>query len=146
MNSSDNMENVSRLDTILERLVRIMKTRSEPIGLTTTQFFVLRYLDFTQQAKSSDLARIAGLSPGAITQVCDELVRLGFVERVRSKEDRRVVFVELTEAGRSKLKAILSQRAIRLGQLMDKLGAEDANRLIELLERLVGILNAESKS
>lgn len=147
VNETERLNHVRKLDTILERFVRGMKAHShvDKPGLTTTQFFVIRYLSFVDQAKSSEIARIAGLSPGAITQVCDELVRLDFVERVRSDEDRRVVYVALTEAGRQQLKKMMTERVTRFSELLDKLGDEDANTLIRLLDRLVGILDAESK-
>lgn len=137
---------VERLDTILERFVRAMRTHvphNESSGLTTTQMFVMRYLSYVEQAKSSEIARIAGLSPGAITQVCDELVRLKFVDRIRSNNDRRVVFVALTDAGRQRLKDLVTERAKKLGALMDKLGEEDARQFLTLLERLVEILDED---
>ncbi len=143
----ENLDQVRKLDSILERLSRSMKTRREveATGLTTTQLFVLRYLSLNENAKSSDIAKIAGLSPGAITQVCDELVRLGYVERTRSIEDRRVVFVRLTESGEARIKELLARRAVRLSQLLDKMGREDAAALTRLLERLVEVLESESE-
>lgn len=123
-----------------------MKVQSSAnmLGLTATQLFVMRYLSLTSEAKSSDIARTAGLSPGAITQVCDELVRLGFVERVRSNEDRRVVYVCLTESGQAELQKFLAQRTMRLKELMDKLGESDARELMRLLDRLVEVLETEA--
>lgn len=148
VHDTDRLNHVRKLDTILERFVRGMRAHSHEhkLGLTTTQFFVIRYLSFVDQAKSSEIARIAGLSPGAITQVCDELVRLRFVERVRSNEDRRVVYVALTDQGRQHLKSLVTERATRLSELMDKLGEDDANTFIRLLDRLVNILDEESLS
>lgn len=147
MNETQRLDNIRKLDTILERFVRGMRFHhaGEKSELTTTQFFVLRYLSFVEQAKSSEIARIAGLSPGAITQVCDELVRLDYVERVRSKEDRRVVYVTLKSAGREKLKSLLTERATRLGELMGKLSEGESEQFIRLLERLVEVLDEESK-
>ncbi len=145
----DRLDIVQRLDTIMERFVRGMRahfSHNQSFGLTTTQIFVMRYLSYVEQAKSSEIARIAGLSPGAITQVCDELVRLNYVDRVRSSEDRRVVNVVLTEAGRQKLKELSIDRAQKLGAIMDKLGAEDARTFLTLLERLVEILDDDASA
>lgn len=146
MSQSIDSEEVKKLDSVLERLFRKMKVQSSAnmLGLTATQLFVMRYLSLTSEAKSSDIARTAGLSPGAITQVCDELVRLGFVERVRSNEDRRVVYVCLTESGQAELQKFLAQRTMRLKELMDKLGESDARELMRLLDRLVEVLETEA--
>lgn len=141
--NGDRLDIAQRLDTIMERFFRGMRSHftEDKFGLTHTQAFVLRHLSLVPQAKSSDLARIAGLSPGAITQVCDELVRLGYVERVRSSEDRRVVYVILTERGRSHLRELTRNRAAKIAELLDKLGESDARKFVELLERLVAILD-----
>ncbi|WP_230088274.1 MarR family winged helix-turn-helix transcriptional regulator [Alicyclobacillus mali (ex Roth et al. 2021)] len=144
--NGDRLDIAQRLDTIMERFFRGMRSQfytEDKFGLTHTQAFVLRHLSVVPQAKSSDLARIAGLSPGAITQVCDELVRLGYVERVRSSEDRRVVYVILTDRGRSHLRELTRDRAVKIAHLLDKLGEEDARVFLELLERLVTIMDEQ---
>ncbi|WP_232302236.1 MarR family winged helix-turn-helix transcriptional regulator [Alicyclobacillus hesperidum] len=143
--NTERLDIVQKLDTIVERFVRGMRAHfpENKSGLTTTQLFVMRYLSFVQQAKSSEIARIAGLSPGAITQVCDELVRLHYVERVRSNEDRRVVYVSLTEDGKRQLRLLSIERTKKLGDLLDKLGEDDARQFLNLLERMVEILDNE---
>ncbi|SIS64800.1 MarR family winged helix-turn-helix transcriptional regulator [Alicyclobacillus vulcanalis] len=143
--NGDRLDIAQRLDTIIERFFRGMRSHftEDKHGLTHTQAFVLRHLSLVPQAKSSDLARISGLSPGAITQVCDELVRLGFVERMRSSEDRRVVYVILTDRGRMHLRELTKDRAAKIAQLLDKLGEHDARKFLELLERLVSILDEQ---
>lgn len=148
MNKPVDSDVLRRLDAVLERLVRKMKVHSaaHKIGLTATQLFVMRYLSIEGEAKSSDISRTAGLSPGAITQVCDELVRLGFVERGRSNEDRRIVNVRLTESGRKQLQKFLASRTLHLKELMDKLGDSDARQLMALLEKLVDVMEVDSET
>lgn len=145
MKQSIDADVLSRLDSVLERLFRRMRAQSSvnQFGLTATQLFVLRYLSLEGDAKSSDISRTAGLSPGAITQVCDDLVRLGFVNRVRSKEDRRVVYIHLTPSGNEQLQKFLAYRTLRLKQQLDKLADDDALQLIALLEKLVDVMELD---
>jgi DNA-binding MarR family transcriptional regulator len=49
------------------------------------------------QVTAGELARAAGLSPGAVTTALDRLERAGFARRVRDPEDRRRVLVEPTD-------------------------------------------------
>lgn len=49
---------------------------------------------------AADLARELMTDTGAITRTLDRLEEKGFVHRIRSNEDRRVVRVELTNKGK----------------------------------------------
>jgi DNA-binding MarR family transcriptional regulator len=48
----------------------------------------------------SEIARILQLTLSAVTAVVDKLERKNFVRRARTEQDRRLVRVELTAAGR----------------------------------------------
>ncbi|MCL6444947.1 MAG: MarR family transcriptional regulator [Alicyclobacillus sp.] len=136
--SEETTGQLRRLEDLMARLQRLMQAKTgHPGGLTLSQVFVLRILDHRGQAKASDIAKITGLSPGAITQVCDELERLQFVSRSRSSDDRRVVHIALTEAGRQKLEEIRRERTARMRQLFEYLGPEDVEQLIRIIERIV---------
>jgi DNA-binding MarR family transcriptional regulator len=52
-------------------------------------------------ATVAELARTLQSDPGAMTRALDRLEAKGLVARVRSSEDRRVVNLELTDAGRA---------------------------------------------
>ncbi|MCL6548613.1 MAG: MarR family transcriptional regulator [Alicyclobacillus sp.] len=138
-------EQVRRLDDLMVRLQRVMHRKSTEgvMGLTATQAFILGFLDKRGQAKASDIARVAGLSPGAVTQVCDELVRLGLVGRSRSTEDRRVVHIDITDRGRERLESIRKARSARLAEFLRQLGEHDAEVFLNLVGRLVDIAERE---
>jgi DNA-binding MarR family transcriptional regulator len=60
---------------------------------------VLRHLD-ERGTRASELARRAGLTRQALTQIVDELEAAGYVERRPDPGDRRAKLVVYTEAGR----------------------------------------------
>lgn len=47
----------------------------------------------------SNIAKRLNITVGSLTTAMNSLVKKAYVERVRSEEDRRVVYVELTEKG-----------------------------------------------
>jgi DNA-binding MarR family transcriptional regulator len=51
------------------------------------------------ECSASELAGLADVAPATATQMLDHLAAGGFVERVRSERDRRIVFVSLTARG-----------------------------------------------
>lgn len=74
--------------------------------LTNAQWVPLLKL-FTGQASTvAELARECHLDAGAMTRLLDRLEAKGLCRRVRSLEDRRVVNIELTDAGREAARGI----------------------------------------
>ena len=53
--------------------------------------------------KATQIADFFGVTPGAVTSMCDKLEKLGLIQRVRESEDRRVVKMILTETGEAKV-------------------------------------------
>lgn len=68
-------------------------------GLTTMQWSVLIGIYFSTEPTCASLARDMSHDKGAMTRMIDVLEARGFVERVRSADDRRVVDLSLTPAG-----------------------------------------------
>lgn len=70
-----------------------------PLGLTHAGFLILMTLWITGPRETRELARLQQVSRPAIVSAVDTLAKSKLVERVRSREDRRLVSVHLTRAG-----------------------------------------------
>jgi len=68
--------------------------------LSFRELQVLEFLGEARIAKMRDVAERLHVAVNSMTTIIDGLETKGFVQRTRSDEDRRVVFVEPTEAGR----------------------------------------------
>lgn len=106
------------------------------IGLTYPQYLVMLALWQEGALPVRGLAEQLQLGANAISPLVDHLEAEGLVTRVRSESDRRVVTVELTEAGRSlEDSAARAQEAVvcRTGLSAPDLVAlrEDLNALVE---------------
>ncbi len=73
----------------------------EPSDLTNAQWVPLFKLYLGTTSTVAELARCCHLDAGAMTRLLDRLEAKGLCRRVRSLSDRRVVNIELTEAGRT---------------------------------------------
>ncbi len=83
----------------LERIDAVLR----PLGLTFARYEVLRLLTFVSGG-ALPMARLGSLlqvHPTSVTSAVERLVRQGYVERVRSTEDGRVVLASLTDSGRA---------------------------------------------
>lgn len=72
---------------------------SKEFGLTGPQSMVLRVLADGGDMSSAELSRKLYVTPSNITGIIDRLERKELVERIRKREDRRVVLITLTEKG-----------------------------------------------
>ena len=74
-------------------------------GFTARQVYVLEQLLECDRTATSISKGIGGnvLSRVSITAIVDNLESRGLVERKRIKEDRRLIFISITQAGREVL-------------------------------------------
>jgi MarR family transcriptional regulator, multiple antibiotic resistance protein MarR len=75
----------------------------EPFGLTGVQYGVLKHLAERTGGTAADLCRAMHYDTGSMTRMLDRLEEKGFLRRERCKDDRRVVYLRLTTAGREHL-------------------------------------------
>lgn len=106
-------------------------------GITDTQYNVLRLLRGAgSELPCSELSERMLTRVPDITRLVDRLVQAKLVTRRRSRTDRRVVFVRLTEAGRERLLQLDQPvRDLRQQQLAH-MTAEELDTLNHLLVKV----------
>ena len=88
----------------------------------------------------SDLSKRLRVSAGSLTTMINRLIEAGLVERSRSTEDRRVVTVRLTEAGKELLAEGQRRWTRGLEEILSQLSEEDRARLDNALRTATEIL------
>lgn len=83
--------------------------------------------------QSSTLSKMTGCSASSVSQVIGALEKNGLVERITSREDRRAVFVRLTDKGRETLKTAPNPAMDRIREAAAMLGEEKNAQLVSLL-------------
>jgi DNA-binding MarR family transcriptional regulator len=111
----------------------------EEFNLTTASFDVLASLrrsgpDYRRTA--GQLAEIGLISSGGITQRIDRLERAGLVERTKDPTDRRVVYIQLTEAGKSLIDTVLQRHFAEQNGFLAGLTRSEQKQLSQLLSGL----------
>lgn len=77
--------------------------------LSQNHITLLMDLKLTGSMRITDISERFFITAGAATSMCDKLEDQGLVCRTRTKEDRRVVMVALTEAGEEKVSEIFKR-------------------------------------
>jgi MarR family transcriptional regulator, organic hydroperoxide resistance regulator len=131
----------------LRRVFQVIQEYSKRVeyntGLTSSQLWAIKILAETAPMMVSELARRMYLHPATVVGILTRLEAHGLIEKTRSKEDRRVVWVELTPQGRD---LVASAPQVAQGLLVVGLEKTPLSGLKEInkgLKRLVSILGAE---
>jgi len=137
---------VDRINGINWRLKRMLDETLEQYGLTSGDFKVMSALRWRTPHRRSagELARIADLSSGAMTNRLDQLEEAGLVKRVRDEADRRTVMVELTPKGKRVHFAAMDAQAEKEALLAAALPEKDKRQLEMLLRRIMLTLEKRS--
>lgn len=91
---------------IISLMSQAIERDMEPAGLTNAQWVPLLKLHMRLASTVAELARECDLDAGSMTRLLDRLEGKQLVRRVRSSDDRRVVNIELTDAGRAAAQGI----------------------------------------
>jgi MarR family transcriptional regulator, negative regulator of the multidrug operon emrRAB len=97
----------------------------------------LNVIGFYEGCSNNALSRALKLSHTTTVRLIDKLAAQGLVER-REAEDRRAVSLHLTRRGRDKAQAVVRDRCIALGEVVEVLSERQRaqfDRLAELLLR-----------
>jgi DNA-binding MarR family transcriptional regulator len=125
------------LAALVPRLSRFVSLHLEhgdqPISVS--QFYVLQRIA-TGTTRGVDLAQRARVSGPTMSGIVDRLVQAGFVARDANAEDRRVVEMSLTPAGR----ALLGERTSSLEESFSLLLQRATPHQLDELERTCELL------
>ena len=141
----DNRSNTALI--ALRRILKVTELNSRRLAqqseLTTSQFLLLQYVAQQGQALPSSIAKAIELKQATITVLLNQLESAGLVTRSRDTEDRRRVWVRLTEAARAILERSPDLLQSRFERAFEQLEDWEKTMLISTLERIASMLNAD---
>jgi DNA-binding MarR family transcriptional regulator len=106
-------------------------------SLSQRKFFILILLMRNLDGLSiSQLAEKTGVSCASITGVVERMRKAGLVTREEEASDRRVMIVQITQAGNELLEKVLPDHYSRVAQLMSGLSDRERKRLQKLLKQV----------
>jgi len=140
-------------ETLNELLVRIFKDIMEIEGrcLVRGEFGDMTYNDFhvieaigVQEPKSmKTVAKLMDVTTGTLTKAMDGLTDKGYVVRERSKQDKRVVWVYLTEKGKAAYKHHEEFHRDMIKKAKGQLSEQETAILVYALSKLIDYFREE---
>lgn len=121
------------------RLHRSSMAELAPMGLTSAQARVIRYLEAVgQPARMADIAAALEVVPRTATSMVDGLENAGLVVRATDPQDRRSILVSLTGEGAHLLDHLARARRRTAEATFSPLSPKDRRELVRLLTALCG--------
>lgn len=108
-----------------------------PYDMTTAQFSIMAHLAYDIADSASALCSGMSYDPGAMTRMVDRLEAKGLVRRVREKDDRRKVRLELTKEGRAAFPEMMARVVEVLNRLLKGFSKGEASQLQDFLKRML---------
>jgi DNA-binding MarR family transcriptional regulator len=113
--------------------------------LTMGQLQVLEILQLYEPMKPSDLLPHLETTPAAVTTLLDRMERNGLVERQRDSEDRRIVWVRMTELGKSEVDRGIGIRARVAERSLERLSQHNRQLFVYLIGKVSGLHASEAE-
>ena len=137
------MDDYKVLNEILVRLFRsIMDVEEKAIitqefqDITNNDMHVIEAVGIREPRNMSSVAKTLGITVGTLTISINGLVKKGYVHRVRSDADRRVVLVSLTEKGEKAYHHHEKFHEDMIQSLLKDLSEEETKTLVSALTNL----------
>lgn len=130
-----------RHEALLERMMIVVKGHLASIcraqDLTPPQLWALQNIENAKSLKVSPLAACLGLSMGATSTLVDRLVSRDLVTRTPDPDDRRAVFVAITEKGAQAVGMVRNSRRALFSEVLGELTQAQRQALLDGMELMV---------
>jgi DNA-binding MarR family transcriptional regulator len=127
---------ISRLSRAIDRQLKIV---FDVHGLEAWEYDLLASLRRSgppYELTAGELLDALMITSGAVTNRIDRLEQRGFVRRTRAPEDRRVVRIQLTPAGRAAVDGTIGDHLANEADILRALTPADRRRLERLLRKV----------
>lgn len=121
-----------------KEIIRRYTPLLEPLGLTYTSYITLLSLWEEDNVTVKDLGKKLYLDSGTLTPLLKKMESQGLIERTRSQQDERTVYITLTKAGHA-----LREKCLNIPQQMachNLLEPKDAGELLKNLHAIMSRL------
>lgn len=124
-------------------IVRMYKPILDKINLTFPQYIVMLTLWEQDKISFKDLGQILMFETGTLTPILQKLEKAGYINRIRSSDDERKVFIELTDLG----KELKNKAECVPNDILKSVGItkEEYNEYLKNTSELFEVLNKAEK-
>ncbi|MBO8169834.1 MAG: MarR family transcriptional regulator [Thermoanaerobacteraceae bacterium] len=144
-------EQVLKLARLINRAHRAFQRLMQPImeekgfNLSLTEMMVMRLVSEEQSVRVSHLSEKLGVPPSTMTSILDRLEDKNIVRRVRSREDRRAIAVELVPDMEERKREMYQLLAEELTEALKEISPERVSQMVADMEYFLEKLMNQQK-
>lgn len=138
-----NSEILNSFSGIYKLQKKILQKDAEKMGLTLVQLKAMYKISNHPEIRLTDLADLMQLTNSTVSNLVDRLVEHGYVERHIPQNNRRVITIQLSEKGESKIKEAIESESELVKKLekIKQLPDEDIQHLLRIHKQIMDILS-----
>jgi DNA-binding MarR family transcriptional regulator len=121
------------MDVFMHRSMRTWHLFARSTGISMPQFSILMQLHHSANCAVGDISERFDITNAAASQLVDNLVQGGLIQREEDPHDRRARLLNLTEKGRALVQRGIEERYRWVDQLAGKLTAAERTKVAEAL-------------
>jgi DNA-binding MarR family transcriptional regulator len=130
---------------VMGSLKQSMSKQFEDMNITGPQGMLVGTLIHFGEMKISDLSEKLGLSNSTVSGIVDRLENQGLVERTRSIEDRRVVYVNVTPEFKKNAKEHFKEFEKKFESMMSKATPEELDTILKGIATLKEVIDRQKE-
>jgi len=138
LNKQSNIDIKKFIDTF-ENLARIERQHQAIMGIKKSEVRVLLCIEFLSEEKNlkvniSEISKNLSITPPSATEFVKNLINKGYLEKHIDETDKRFIKITLTDDGKEIVKSLKKHFNSLFSGIIEILGIEQSNLLIELLD------------
>ncbi|HDX9591372.1 TPA: MarR family transcriptional regulator [Bacillus pseudomycoides] len=105
--------------------------------ISTSQYLILEILRNEGRKSSSELAQFFKITLPAVTNLSKKLVDGGYIERIHSESDRRLILLQITQKGLHFLNVMDETGKNIIKNLWEDLSSEEVKQLDSIFQKVL---------
>lgn len=127
---------IEAFETLIFKMQQVDATCQQAYGdVSKREFNLLIMLGKSEKMIMREVADFLGIPVSSATAIIDKLSEKGYLRRIHSSSDRRIIVVVLSQEGKSIYLSLTSKMKNFARGVMDKLGEAEKKKLVQLLEK-----------
>ncbi|MBA1335008.1 MAG: Transcriptional regulator of fatty acid biosynthesis FabT [Firmicutes bacterium] len=131
------VETIQKISQMMGEFEDRALNSGELADLTVTQIYYLDVINRLENPTPSELASELNVTKPTITLTINRLADAHCIEKVQSREDRRVYFIKLTPKGRRIVDAHDNAHKEFAKQIMKCLDREEIEHVVRIFEKII---------
>ncbi|WP_164985086.1 MarR family winged helix-turn-helix transcriptional regulator [Ammoniphilus sp. CFH 90114] len=131
------LQDIQQMFTALTKKGAYEWNQLNQTDLYITHVLILQLLEEKGRQRPTILAEELQITTGGITGLTNKLVKEGLIRRSMSEQDRRVIFLEITDQGKEVLTKVIKQKENLTEKLFGSLTDTDVKELKRILQLLL---------